>query len=73
MQGKYLYERIVNLQLGYLRKCSSELGYSYLSSKSATLLVSDKLDLQVMIASSGGFSTFKKSSTTDCRGIVYIF
>ena len=68
LEGKYLYEKEIIQEPEYLKICSSILGYSYVNSKSNTLLISDKLDLNVLIAPNGGFETFKKGCTTICQG-----
>ena len=61
------------LSAAYLKKCSSVLGYSYVTSKSAVLLIAEKLDLNTFIAPTGGYEVFKKSANTVCRGKAYMF
>ena len=49
LEGKYVYQKLVYLDLQYLSICSSILGYDYVTTKSATLVISDRLDLNVLI------------------------
>ena len=73
LEGKYLFFKTIYLSAAYLKKCSSVLGYSYVSSKSAVLLIADKLDLNIFIAPTGGYEVFKKSASTICKGKAYLF
>ena len=68
LQGKYAYEKIIHLALAYLSRFSSVLGYSYVTTKSAVLLISDNLDLGVLIAPTGAFEAFRKGCNTQCTG-----
>jgi len=72
LQGKYLYLKTIYLHYAYLKKCSSVLGYSYVTSKSAVMLINDKLDINVLISPTGGYEVFKKGCTTICNGARYI-
>ena len=51
-----------------MKKCSSVLGQSVIVSKSADLLISDKLSPDVLINPSGAYEAFKKGCTTVCKG-----
>ena len=73
LDGKFLYEKVIYLSAAYLKKTSSLLGYSYVSSKSSVLLINEKLDLQVLISPIGGFEAFKRNCNTVCRGKSYLF
>ena len=73
LQGKYIYLKTIYLSAAYLKKCSSVLGYSYVSSKSSVLLIVEKLDLNAFIAPTGGYEVFRKSATTICQGKFYLF
>ena len=68
LEGKYVFIRGNWLREDYLKKCSSLLGYSYVASKKMTLLIADKLDLNVFLTTSGAFEMF-----TVCTGHGYIF
>ncbi|CAG2170659.1 unnamed protein product, partial [Oppiella nova] len=68
VEGKYVYERVVHLDEVHLSRCSSVLGYSYVTASSATLLISDSLDLSVLIAPTGAFDAFRTGCTTVCDG-----
>jgi hypothetical protein len=72
LQGKYVYEKVIHLALAYLSRFSSVLGYSYVTSKAANLLISDTLDLGVLIAPTGAYEAFKRGCNTQCRGRVWI-
>ena len=71
LEGKYFYHKIILQAISYWKTCTSVLGYSYISTKSAVLLISQKLDLNVFLNPSGGFETFKRSATTNCKGMGY--
>ena len=73
LQGKYIFLNTIYLSAAYLKKCSSVLGYSYVTSKSAVLLIADKLDLNTFIAPTGGYEVFKNSASTVCNGKAYLF
>ncbi|CAG2169238.1 unnamed protein product [Oppiella nova] len=68
LEGKYVYQKLVYLDLKYLSICSSILGYDYVTTQSATLVISDRLDLNVLIAPTGAFDEFRRGGTTVCRG-----
>ena len=73
LQGKYVFLKVIYLSAAYLKKCSSVLGYSYVSSKSAVLLIVEKLDLNTFISPTGDYEILKKSATTMCKGKFYLF
>jgi len=68
LQGKYVYHKYIILVLDYLKRYSSVLGYSYVTTKSASLLVNDRLDLSVLINPTGAYEVFRKGCNTQCRG-----
>ncbi|XP_054162177.1 uncharacterized protein LOC128960130 [Oppia nitens] len=71
LEGKYLYEKTIILLQDYIKKRSSVLGYSYVTTKSSSLLINERLELQVLISPTGGYEVFKKGCTTICRGNGY--
>ena len=73
LEGKYVYLKEINSQLAYLKKCSSILGQSYVSTKSVTLLVLDKLDLGALIDPNGAYDKFKRTASTICQGKILYF
>ena len=73
LAGRFIYQKIIHLSAAYLKKCSSILGYSYVASRSAVLLISQNLNLNVFLSPSGAFEAFKKYWTTICRGKAYMF
>ena len=68
LQGKYVYVKVIRLVEDYLKKRSSVLGYSYVTSKSAQLLINNNLDINVLISPTGGYESFKKGCNTICNG-----
>ena len=73
LEGKYIYLKNIGLQDAYLKKCSSVLGYSYVSTKSQSLLIAEKLDLNIFLVPTGAYEPFKRSASTICRGQAYYF
>ena len=68
LQGKYVYTKVIRLVEDYLKKRSSVLGYSYVTSKSSQLLINNNLDINVLISPTGGYEAFKKGCHTICNG-----
>ena len=68
LEGKYVFFRTRHQLRDYLKTCSSVLGYSYVTSKTAELLISDKLSPEVLINPKGAYEAFKKGCTTICKG-----
>ena len=68
LDGKYVYIKEIGLRFAYLKKCSSVLGYSFVTTKSLVLLVVEKLDLSIFWEPTGAYEPFKKISTTVCKG-----
>ena len=61
-----MYIRRVRPDFDYLEYRSSVLGVAYLTIDSLTVLVSEKLDLNVIIAPGTDFEAFKKTASTIC-------
>ncbi|CAG2170540.1 unnamed protein product [Oppiella nova] len=71
LEGKYVYVKIVYLDEVHLKKCSSILGNSYVPSQTSQLLISDTLDLDVLINPAGAYDGFRTGCTTVCNGQGY--
>ena len=68
LEGKFLLKRIILKAPAYLKICSSVLGYGYIPTLMAELLISEKLDLNVLTSPTGAYEPFKRSATTICKG-----
>ena len=72
LEGKYLFLRTRHILRDYLKKCSSVLGYSYVTYKSIELLICDKLSPKALINPSGTYEALKKEKRcTLCQGNGY--
>ena len=68
LEGKFIYLKALFTQVAYLKKCSSILGYSYVRTSSDTLMIADKLDMNVLLSPTGAFEAFKRQASTICLG-----
>ena len=68
LEGRYVYIKEIGLLDTYLKKCSSVLGYSYITTKSTVLLVLDKLDVRSLINPGGAYEVVRKEASTVCKG-----
>ena len=68
LAGKYFMIRKVHPLRDYLKMCSSVLGYSYIVTKTAELLITDKLSPADLINPMGAYVAIKKGCTTICKG-----
>ena len=73
LSGKYLYLRVIHPQYVTLRRCSSALGVSTITSSSVEIMLSDELDISVLISPSGTYNAFKNVACTHCNGIAYLY
>lgn len=73
LQGKFALKRLVHQSWLYLKKCSSIIGYSYVSTIRDEIMFAEKFDMNTLISPDGGWEVFKKSATTYCKGREYIF
>ena len=72
LEGKYLFFRSRHLLRDYLKKCSSVLGYFYITYKSLELLICDKLSPEALINSRGAYEALKNDKRcTACQGNGY--
>ena len=69
LQGKYIYFKLIFISELFLKKCSSVLGYSYVTTQVAEMLIADNLDVNVLLAPKDAIEVFKKGSKTYCRGL----
>ena len=67
LEGKYMYYKVRHIVGEYFKKCSSVLGLSVIAGP-CELLISDKLNPEVLINPSGAYEAFKKGCTTVCKG-----
>ena len=63
-----MYLKEIGLEEAYLKKSSSVLGYSYVSTKSQVLLIAEKLDLNVFLNPGGAYEPFKRTASTVIQG-----
>ena len=68
LQGKFVYEWLEQLVKPYMKKCGSILGLSYAPTKNNIQLISDELNVNVLLSPNGGLKEFEKSVDTYCRG-----
>lgn len=69
LQGRYVYRKLIyEHRASYLKKCSSLLGRNYITSRVHQILISDELDINVLIANNNQYEIFKRTASTVCDG-----
>ena len=69
LEGKYLFFRYRYIVWDYLKKCSSVLGYSYISVKDLEIVICDKLSPAALINPTGTYEALiKDKHCTVCKG-----